>query len=218
MLLALAFLAGCGGESKTEGDADATPDTVADTAVDETEDTPTDVPVDTSPDEVEDPAGDPVEDPVPDSDAAPDTSEDPADDTPVDPVEDPPEDGADASDVTSETTCGGTPFIRLVDKGTQYTSGACNPDGSTTEAVAAADIGGCCISVDHYCAWLNCCSTLVASLGMTTTPWTVNIVETETGAFCWCEGWFSPGFEVCGLAPGTWTVRIGTLTTTVVVP
>ncbi|MBW2264065.1 MAG: hypothetical protein JRG91_19045 [Deltaproteobacteria bacterium] len=209
-MLSLAVAAGCGGKNGTEGDTDTAQDTPDDTATDLATDAPADAPPDAVDDPVEDAADDPVEDTV--EDTAEDAAGDPAEDAPPDPVDDEATDATDedaSSDVTVESTCGSSPYIRTSDKGTVFSSGACNPDGSTTEAVVAADMGGCCISVDHYCAWMNCCSYLTPTLGITSMPRAVRITETETGAFCDCEGWFSPSYEICGLSPGTWTVRIG---------
>lgn len=206
----LAWATGCGGGDKKQGDADAdTPTDMADERLD----------VAGEPDAAPDPAGDlDAEGDVVDDagDAAPDPVEDDLiDDAGADGPDD--ADAPDATDVTAESTCGGTPVLRLSSKGTEYTSGGCNPDGSTTEALHAADLGGCCISVDHYCAWMNGCTTLSPSLSFTTMPRSVTVTEHETGMACSREGWFSPTYEICGLSPGSWTVRIGTLVTTVVV-
>ena len=203
-VLAAALLMACGSKDDKQGDADTTIDTG---------DPAGDADVAPDPDIVEDTAEDP--DVTPDPDVVEDTPFDPVDADAVDTtVEDT---RPDPTDTTPDSPCSGIPFIRTSDKGTEYTTGGCNPDGSTTEDLVAADLGSCCISVDHYCAWLNCCSTLVSSLSPFTTPWTITIVESETGPFCYCEGWFSPSYEVCGLTPGTYTVRIGTLSFTVVV-
>jgi hypothetical protein len=153
-----------------------------------------------------------------------DLGEDPDEDADEDPGEDPemdPED--DAADVVDATDGGGSdgsgasPSISRYAKGSQITSGGCNPDGSTTEALDATYAGGDCIRLVHYCAWMNCCSTLVATLTHTP-PRGITITETETGAMCYCEGWFNPEYGICGLTSGVWTITIGTVSTTVTIP
>jgi hypothetical protein len=205
----------------TAGDPDAAMDTGAD--LDASMDTAGDP--DGSMDTADDPdgsmdtAGDPdgSGDTGGDPDAAGDTGVDP--DASTDTVWDPDvsvDTSIDSVDVVFDSTCGGTPYILTMRKGPEYTS-ACNPDGSTTEALAASDLGGCCVSVDHYCAWLNCCSRLTASLHPPSTPWTIDIRESEIGPFCTCDGWFSPSYVLCGLSAGTWTIWIGSLSVPVVV-
>ncbi len=211
-LLSLALAAGCGGKSKNNGDADATEDVPAETTTDGTGEPA----VDPEPDGVDDPVVEPVEDPAGEPDAAPDAEEDAEEDPAIEPGDDA-EDVVDATDAGGADGSGASPSLARYAKGSEITSGACNPDGSTTEALAATYEGSGCISVTHYCDWLNCCSTLVATMTYTP-PATLTITETETGAMCYCEGWYNPQFGICGLTSGVWTIRIGTLTTTVTVP
>jgi len=219
-LLALLLAAGCGGKSKNTGDADATEDVPAEATTDGTGDPtvdPVTEPVDEPVDEpVEEPVDEPVDDPAEEPDAVEDAEEDPGEDPEMDP-EDDAEDAVDATDAGGADGSGGRPWIDRYAKGSEITSGACNPDGSTTEALAATYVGGGCVRLVHYCDWLNCCSTLVATMTFAA-PSTLTITETETGAVCYCEGWFNPEFGICGLTSGVWTLRIGTMSTTVTVP
>ncbi|MBW2263249.1 MAG: hypothetical protein JRG91_14870 [Deltaproteobacteria bacterium] len=211
LLSILLATAGCGSKSKTTGDADGAEDAPAETTTDGTGEPA----VDPSPDGVEDPVEEPVEEPVEDPseepDAAPDAEED-AEDDPEDAV-----DASDASDGGGADGSGASPSLARYAKGAEITTGSCNPDGSTTEALAATYEGGGCISVTHYCAWMLDCTTLVATLAYTP-PLTLTITETETGMTCTHLGWFNPQYGICGLTSGTWTVRIDTLSTTVTVP
>ncbi|MBW2263248.1 MAG: hypothetical protein JRG91_14865 [Deltaproteobacteria bacterium] len=215
LLSILLACSGCGSKSKDTGDADGAEDAPAETTTDGSGE-PAEDP---APDGHEDPADDPADDPAEEPDAAPDAEEDAEDDQVSEPVDDVVDavDASDASDGGGADGSGASPSLLRYAKGTEITTGACNPDGSTTEALVATDAGGGCIDVTHYCAWMNGCSTLVATLAYTP-PSTLTITETETGAFCYHEGWFNPRFSICGLTSGTWTVGIGTLTTTVTVP
>ncbi len=236
LLALLLAAAGCGGKSRNTGDADGAEDAPEETtedgtgdpavepAPDGTEDPvvepveePVEDPVD---DPAEDTAGEPVEDPIEDPavDTAgePDAEEDAEDDPAIEPVDDV-EDVVDATDGGGADGSGASPSLDRYAKGAEITTGACNPDGSTTEALVATYAGSGCIRLVHYCDWLNCCSTLVATMAYAP-PSTLTITETETGAMCYCENWFNPEFGICGLTSGVWTIRIGTASTTVTVP
>jgi len=213
LLSLLLASAGCGSKSKNNGDADGAGDVPAETTTDGTGDPA----VEPAPDMTEDPVEEPVEDPAEEPDATPDVEEDLEEDAEEDPGVDPVDDSEDATDGGGADGSGASPSLERYAKGSEITSGACNPDGSTTEELVATLAGSGCIRLVHYCDWLNCCSTLVATLAYTP-PSTVTITETETGAMCYCEGWFNPEFGICGLTSGVWTIRIGTVSTTVTVP
>jgi len=236
IVLLLSFLiVACGGkggggeDTATDQPADLTDtagDTTADPAPDPEEDTPVDAPEDTAEDvPVDSPADTPldtpeeaedvhVDDPGTDPDAEPDTpfDIDAADDSPADTSPEPCPDAPDADG------SGTFPYILTSAKGLEYPTGTpCNPDGSFTEMLELAAFCSGCIHAVHYCAWLNCCSTLSPSLTYAP-PFGLEIVETEIGPWCLCEGYFSPRYEVCGLTAGLWSVDIDTLSETVTVP
>ena len=72
------------------------------------------------------------------------------------------------------------------------------------------------IVVDHTCAYFNCCSTLVPEI-VFAPPVTLTIIEHEEDPLCYCMGYFNARYEIDGLAPGTWTVRITTFSESVAV-